>query len=191
MTEPVLYYDLASPYAYLAVSRAPDVLGVQPKLEPILLGAIFHMRGYGSWSQTETLDENVREILRRAGAYGLPPLRWPEGWPANSLSAMRAAVWATRLGAGREFAPAAYRVGFVEGRDIADVGNLVEAAAAVGLPAGELPDAIQDPELKQALKDATQAAWDAGVRGVPTVRIGSEIHYGDDKLELAAGRLTA
>ena len=37
----VLYYDLASPYAYLAVMRAADVLGDAPRLQPVLVGAIF------------------------------------------------------------------------------------------------------------------------------------------------------
>src|SRR5829696_3481699 len=39
-----LYYDLASPYAYLAVARAADVLGAEPELKPVLVGAIFGSR---------------------------------------------------------------------------------------------------------------------------------------------------
>jgi 2-hydroxychromene-2-carboxylate isomerase len=50
---PALYFDLGSPYAYLAFARAPAVLGVEPRLEPVLLGAIFQARGPGSWSQTD------------------------------------------------------------------------------------------------------------------------------------------
>ena len=45
---------------------------------------------------------------------------------------------------------------------------------------------IRDPEVKQRLKDATQAAWDAGVRGVPTVRAGDRLFYGDDRLDEAS-----
>ena len=48
-----LYYDLASPYAYLAVSRAAEVLGAAPRLQPVLVGAIFGWRGRGSWALTD------------------------------------------------------------------------------------------------------------------------------------------
>jgi|tagenome__1003787_1003787.scaffolds.fasta_scaffold17790688_2 2-hydroxychromene-2-carboxylate isomerase len=47
-----LYFDLGSPYAYLAVLPAEVVLGRPPDLEPVLLGAIFGLRGHRSWSQT-------------------------------------------------------------------------------------------------------------------------------------------
>jgi 2-hydroxychromene-2-carboxylate isomerase len=100
----VLYYDLASPYAYLAVSRAAEVLGEAPRLQPVLVGAIFGWRGRGSWALTDQRDAGEAEIERRAAAYGLPPLVWPSGWPLNSLGPMRAAIHAERQGAGEAFA---------------------------------------------------------------------------------------
>src|SRR5687767_8438239 len=151
-SKPVLYFDLGSPYAYLATARAESVLGVAPELEPVLLGAIFQRRGWGSWSQTPELDRNVREIQRRAAAYGLEPPAWPEGWPSGGLPAMRAATWAKQHGAVDAFTHAAYRRAFVDGRDVAQVEVLAEAADEAGLDGGALPAAIQDPAIKQALR---------------------------------------
>jgi 2-hydroxychromene-2-carboxylate isomerase len=104
---PRLYFDLASPYAYLAVSRAAEVLGEPVTLEPILLGAIFRARGSGSWAHTDARAAEMAEVEARAARYGLP-LAWPEGWPANSLAAMRAATWARRQGRLDAFAAAVY-----------------------------------------------------------------------------------
>jgi 2-hydroxychromene-2-carboxylate isomerase len=182
----VLYFDLGSPYAWLAAERAGSVLGEEPELEPILLGAIFERRGSGSWSQTDRRAAGIAEVERRAAAYGLPPVRWPPGWPPNTLAAMRAATWAARERRGREFGLAAFRAAFVDGRDLADPASLAAAADAAGLSAGELSDAVQDPEVKQALRAATDAAWARGVRGVPTLLVGDELYYGDDRLEAAA-----
>jgi 2-hydroxychromene-2-carboxylate isomerase len=189
MRAPTLYFDLGSPYGYLATARAARVLGVEPELEPILLGAIFQHRGHGSWAHTERRDWNVEEVERRAREYGLPAVAWPPGWPPNTLQAMRAATWAKRLGRVREFATAAYRRAYVNGGDLAELGVVTEAAAEAGLPAGELGDAIQDPEVKDALRRATEAAWDAGVPGVPSVLVGDAVYYGDDRLEQAAAAL--
>ncbi len=185
---PVLYFDLGSPYAYLAVERAGRTLGVEPQLEPVLLGAIFAKRGFGSWSATDARDSRTAEIVARAARHGLAPLRWPASWPADGLLAMRCATWAKQLGQTSEFARAVYRLEFAEGADIADPAVLAAAAAAAGLDGDEMLRAAQSSEVKDALRAATEAAWERGVRGVPSLLAGDAVFYGDDQLELAAGR---
>jgi 2-hydroxychromene-2-carboxylate isomerase len=181
-----LYYDLASPYAYLAVARAARVLPEPPRLQPVLAGAIFAHRGWGSWAHTPQRDANVAEIEARARRYGLPPLAWPPGWPMNALKAMRAAVWADRQGAGAAFAQAGYRAAFVEGADLQEVATLRGVAAEAGLPASALDAALQDPAIKAALREATDAAIALGVRGVPTLATADgRLLFGDDRLEEA------
>lgn len=181
-----LYYDLGSPYAYLAVSRAARVLGAEPRLEPILVGGIFLERGHGSWAHTPDRERRIAEIEARAGRYGLPPLRWPPGWPNNTLAAMRAAVWADRLGRGAEFARAGFRRAFAEAGDLSRVETLAELADGLGLPGGELEAAIGEPEIKRALRAATARAWERGVVGVPCLEVDGEVRFGDDRLEAAA-----
>jgi 2-hydroxychromene-2-carboxylate isomerase len=178
-----LYYDLASPYAYLAVSRAVDVLGEPPELEPVLVGAIFGYRGHGSWAHTPERAAGEAEVERRAAVYGLPPIVWPDGWPLNSLAAMRAATWAKLQGMQEAFARAAYEREFARGEDISGVELLVEIAASVGLDG--VRAAIADPEIKRELREATDAAWAAGVQGVPTLHAGDRMLFGDDRLEEA------
>jgi 2-hydroxychromene-2-carboxylate isomerase len=189
VTVPTLYFDLGSPYAYLAVERAPAVLGVEPRLEPVLLGAIFARRGFASWAATPARGGRVAEIERRAERYGLPPMRWPASWPGDGLKAMRAAVWARREGALERFARCVFRVQFADGGDIADLGLLRACAAEAALDPDALELAIASEEIKLGLRTRTDAAWEAGVRGVPSVAVGSSILYGDDQLELAAAML--
>jgi 2-hydroxychromene-2-carboxylate isomerase len=182
---PVLYFDLGSPYAYLSVERAPRVLGEEHALQPVLLGAIFAHRGRGSWAHTAERDANVAEVERRARAYGLA-LTWPEGWPPNSLTAMRAATFAQQRGLTRELALAAYRAAFVAGEDLGELDVVLRAGKAAGLDPEELAAAVAAPSVKAALRSATEEAIAAGVRGVPSVRVGGDVLYGDDRLELAA-----
>jgi 2-hydroxychromene-2-carboxylate isomerase len=146
-----LYYDLASPYAYLAVSRAASVLGQEPELHPVLVGAIFGYRGRGSWAHTPERAAGEAEVERRAAAYGLPPVKWP------------------------------YEREFAHGEDISGVEVLAEIGASVGLD--QVAEAVADPEIKRALKDATDDAWAAGVQGVPTLDTGDRMLFGDDRLE--------
>jgi 2-hydroxychromene-2-carboxylate isomerase len=187
-SHPTLFYDLGSPYAYLAVERAAGVLGVEPRLQPVLVGGIFVLRGHGSWSQTEERAKRIVEVEERAQRYGLPPLVWPTEWPNNTLKAMRAVLWAEGLGAGTRFARAAFRRAFAAGQDLSELDTLVEIASSVGLPVEELAAGIEAAETKEALKQATAEAWERGVVGVPSIAIGARIFYGDDQLEAAAGR---
>ena len=191
MSQPLLYYDLGSPYAYLAVARAAGVLGREPVLEPVLVGGIFALRGHGSWSQTPARAQRIAEVQERATRYGLAPVRWPPGWPNNTLKAMRACIWAGELGVGDAFARAAFDAAFAAGHDLSDLAVLRQTAGAVGLPALELEDAISRESIKGALKRATAAAWERGVIGVPCMAVGGEVLYGDDRLEDAARLLAA
>ena len=185
------HYDLMSPYAYLAAARLDSVLPRPPEWQPVLLGAIFGLTGRSSWAlgDYERRRRGMADVERRAAAYGLPPLRWPDPWPTSSLAAMRAAIHAKRIGAEREFAAAAWRTAFGDGRDLGDARNVLIAAEAAGLDPSEVEAAIADPSVKDELRAVTNAAHARGVFGVPTLTVGDEVFWGDDRLEDAAAAL--
>jgi 2-hydroxychromene-2-carboxylate isomerase len=189
MTRPVLYFDVGSPFAYLAAERAERVLGVDPVWQPVLVGGLFKLAGRSSWARgdAERRAAGIRDIEARAARYGLPPLRWPDPWPGDYLTAMRAATWTQSRGAAKAFALAATRRAFVEGRDLSLTDEVLAALDSAGLAASL--DEITDPAVKLALRAATEAAHARGVFGVPTVAVGDELFWGDDRLEEAAAAL--
>jgi 2-hydroxychromene-2-carboxylate isomerase len=187
--QPTFYYDLGSPYAWLAAERIHAVLPVVPVWQPILLGGIWQQTGGGSWARTDKREEGMREIERRASDYGLLAVKWPADWPTNTLKAMRAAVFAQQAGRAVAFSLAAFRQAFAAGRDLADVDNVLIAAAACELHPKAVLKGIELQSTKDRLRAATDEAYALGVRGVPTVAIGDRLFYGDDRLEEAAAAL--
>lgn len=189
-TPSVFYYDLASPYAYLSAERISQVFedaGAEPpEWQPILLGGLFKRFGRSSWGIGPEREAGMAEVERRAQAYGLPPLRWPDPWPGNSLTAMRAAVFAKELGRAVSFSLAAFRQAFAAGRDLTEPDNVFIAAASSELHPRSLQTAIARDAIKQRLRQATDDAGDRGVFGVPAVVVGDEVFWGDDQLEAAA-----
>jgi len=185
----VFYYDLGSPYAYLAAERLTQVLPEIPVWQPILLGGIWKETGGRSWAVTDGREVGVAEIERRAADYGLMPIRWPEGWPNNTLNAMRVAVWAQQIGRTVAFSLAAFRQAFAGGKDLSDMDFVLMAAAACELHPNAVLKAIETQSVKDRLREVTQEAYDRGVRGVPTVAVGDELFWGDDRLEDAAAAL--
>lgn len=193
MSQPTFYFDLGSPFAYLASERLHDVLGGSVGWQPVSLGALFKLTGRSSWSlgDPERRHKGMAEVERRARLYGLPPVRWPDPWPGSYLMAMRAATFAHREGRGYEFTMQAFRNAFQEGSDLSILEEVLRAAEEARLDPRDAEAAIQHPEIKLALRDATDAAHELGIFGVPTTAIEGELFWGDDRLEDAAAHLRA
>jgi 2-hydroxychromene-2-carboxylate isomerase len=130
----------------------------------------------------------VTDVSDRLAGRGMPAFAPPDGWPVQSwsLAPLRAALVAEELGRQREFALAAFRKAFVESRLLSDVENVLAAATDAGLDADQVAEGIQRSDIKERLKQNTTEALDRGVTGIPTVAIGDELFWGDDRLDEAA-----
>jgi 2-hydroxychromene-2-carboxylate isomerase len=85
----------------------------------------------------------------------------------------------------------AFRDAFQRGADLTSPGRVLDAAGQAGLDRTQVERAINDPGIKVALRDATAAAFELGVFGVPTIAVDDELFWGDDRLADAAGHLTS
>jgi 2-hydroxychromene-2-carboxylate isomerase len=189
ISRPAFYFDLGSPYAYLAAERVNGLFaeaGVEPPVwEPVLLGGLLRRFGRDSWANGPGRASGIAEVERRARRYGLPPLRWPDPFPGNTLFAMRAATYAKQVGRTVAFSLAAFRQAFAAGRDLSDPDNVLLAAAAAELHPRALAPATERESVKRALRAATERAGDLGVRGVPSVVVNGEVFWGEDLLARA------
>jgi 2-hydroxychromene-2-carboxylate isomerase len=186
---PVFYYDLSSPYSWLAAERIHHVLPEPPVWQPISFGFVIRAVEKTPWSMKPgEKEDGLAEVERRAAERGLPALRWPEGWPVEtySLPALRAAVFAAEVGKVVAYSLAAFRQQFNAGRGLNDIDNVLLAAAACELHPNAVLQAIERETIKERLREATEDAIERGVTGVPTVRAGDRLFWGDDRLEDAA-----
>jgi 2-hydroxychromene-2-carboxylate isomerase len=185
------YFDLGSPYAYLSAARVSEHLPEPVHWQPVLLGGLFRLTGRSSWALGDYRRREIgmAEIERRTRAYGLAPMRWPDPWPTDYLLAMRAATYACAVGRGREFALQAFRDAFQRGVQLQIEAHVLDAGRQVGIERRELQAATRDPQIKQALRSATDAAHARGVIGVPTIAVGEQLFWGDDRLQDAAAHL--
>jgi 2-hydroxychromene-2-carboxylate isomerase len=159
----------------------------QPEWKPISFGHILKESGRRPWSFEEDRRADFAEIQRRADERGLPEVVYPEGWPIDnySLNPLRAATYAKESGRVVSFTLAAFRQVFAAGRSMKDVDNVLIAAAACELHPNAVLKGIETDSIKDKLKAATQEAIDRGVEGIPTIAVGDELFWGDDKLEQA------
>jgi 2-hydroxychromene-2-carboxylate isomerase len=188
------YYDLSSPYAYLTAERISGVFSEagaeQPIWQPISFGFILRDTGRVPWSLQPGGPNpgDIAEIQRRADERGLPEVVYPEGWPQESYSlpALRAAIYAKEAGRIVSYTLAAYRQMFAGGKRLDVIDNVLIAAAACELHPNAVTKGIEMKSVKESLKAATQGAQSRGVVGIPTIAVGDELFWGDDRLEEAA-----
>ena len=83
----------------------------------------------------------------------------------------------------------AFHDAFQRGHQLSIAAHVLDAAEQAGLDRPAVEAAVRDPQIKQTLREATDAAHELGVFGVPTIAIGDELFWGDDRLEDAAAHL--
>jgi 2-hydroxychromene-2-carboxylate isomerase len=152
---PVLYFGAMSPYAWFTCERIGQLIP-SAEWKAVFLGGMFNATGRASWGLDERRTEGQAECERRAELYGLGPIRWPVPWPTNDLTVARGMVLAARKELLKPFSLEAMRMAFLEGADLGETAVVLEAGRRVGIDSGELEAALSDPEVKGALRAATE-----------------------------------
>jgi 2-hydroxychromene-2-carboxylate isomerase len=189
-TSPTFYFGAMSPYSWFSAERV-DGLIADARWQPLFLGGIFKVNGRKSWGLDEHRAAGMADCEARADEYGLGPIRWPGQWPTSDLTVARAMLVADRKGLLKPFALAAMRLAFREGADLQQAAAVLEAAGRSGIDAEELRAALGEQDVKDALRAAGEQALARGVSGVPTVIVGEQLFWGDDRLEQAASAAAA
>lgn len=191
-----VYVDIASPFAYLALTQLPAFeRAARVRIIPILLGALFRDIGTPDVPLFSMPAAKLRyvtvEMQRWARWWGVPfatPLKFPQ----RTITAQRLLVLATEESSAVAIALgiALGRAMWAERRDVADPETLRAILVAQGLP----PDWIErtaEPATKAALAANTEAARQRGAFGVPTYVVDDHLlFWGQDRLDLVARALT-
>ncbi|TVT72229.1 MAG: 2-hydroxychromene-2-carboxylate isomerase [Denitromonas halophila] len=183
-----IWFEFASSYSYLAVMRvesAARAAGVTLHWRPFLLGPVFLSLGWNDSPFNIYPPKGRymwRDMARLAAKYDIP-FRLPSQFPRNGLLAARVAMLGQDQPWIADFARAAMRANFGEDRDIGQPEVIADILSALDLPAAQLIDAAQAPANKLALRRQTEQAAERGIFGAPTLLVGDEMFWGNDRLE--------
>jgi 2-hydroxychromene-2-carboxylate isomerase len=185
--ELVFYYDFSCPYAYLASTQV-EALGLRQRAvllwRPVLLGGLIKAHESPELAALPMSPAKARhqslDVLRWARYRGVE-LRYPGGHPRRTVEALRLLLAAPEE-AWPRLTHALYRAYWVEERRIEEPAELAAIAGEVGLDGEGLVTRLQDPSLKQALRERTDEAVARGVFGVPTFFVGEQMFWGQDRM---------
>ncbi len=170
------YFDLASPFTYLAAERVERGFA-----------EVEWIPACGTTLRTGAAEQEAdrRAADRRAAALRLP-IVWPARWPKEVRPAMRAATFAAEQGRGAIFVLAACRLAWAGGFDLADPDVVVEAAAAAGLPTQDVLAAARDASRDERIAEAGRRIREAGADRLPALVVARTVFAGEDRVAEAA-----
>ena len=104
---------------------------------------------------------------------------------------MRGAMWARETGVLEPYNKAMYEATWANGLDTGNADVIQAVLKDAGLDGEAMAAAITQDAVKKQLIDATSAAVERGVFGAPTMIVGDEFHFGQDRLDWVERALSA
>jgi 2-hydroxychromene-2-carboxylate isomerase len=182
------WFEFGSNYSYLSVMRIEDEArrrGVRIAWKPFLLGPIFRALGFENSPFVLQKEKGAyvwQDMARQCRKYGL---RWtqPSTFPRLGVLPLRVAL----LGAKRPWIGAFCRkvmeLNWALDQDINQPEPLARILAELGLPAAAILDQAQAEPTKTLLREQTEQARVRGIFGAPTFFVGTEMFWGNDRLD--------
>ncbi|WP_435606723.1 2-hydroxychromene-2-carboxylate isomerase [Pseudomonas knackmussii] len=182
------YFDFGSPTSYLAFTQLPGICaeaGAELVYRPVLLGGVFQATGNASPIAVPAKGRyTLIDMQRFARRYGVP-MKMNPFFPINTLQLMRAAT-GVQMRQPERFAAlldCVFKGMWVDALNLGDPAVLGRVLAEAGFDPQALLALTADQEVKDALKANTEAAIKRGMFGAPTMFVGNEMFFGQDRLD--------
>jgi 2-hydroxychromene-2-carboxylate isomerase len=191
------FYDVGSPWTYLAFSRIETLAAAHAAtlvFRPILVGGVFNAVNEDVYRMRANPNPrkaryHAKDLQDWAQLYGLT-IRWPSVFPLNSVKAMRAALAAGERDRLVPWSRACFEAYWGRDQDLAQDAVLEQIAVRVGLDPVWLLARIHKPEVKEKLRANTDELVARGGFGSPTLFVNrTDMYFGNDRLPLVEAAL--
>ena len=182
------WFDFGSPYAYLSTMRIEEAAvrtGVRLHWKPFLLGPVFAALGWATAPfvlQSAKREYMWKDLARQSRKYGVP-WRQPSSFPRSAVLPLRVALLGAESDWIGAFCREIMRQNFADDRHIDSPALVAEVLETLDLPASLIIDEALSEANKAALRTQTEAAKVRGIFGAPTYFVGTEMFWGNDRLE--------
>jgi 2-hydroxychromene-2-carboxylate isomerase len=182
------YFDVISPYAYLAFEHMPQALqGISYRVtyQPVLFAGILKHHGQLGPAEIPPKREWTYRQVQWLARQLCIDIQTPQAHPFNPLALLRLAVACGRHGLPNRYVVETLFRHVWRGGQQADDALRLASITKILKPA-QHPDM---PEVKALLKSFTASAIQHGVFGVPTFKVDDKLFFGLDALPMLAAYL--
>jgi 2-hydroxychromene-2-carboxylate isomerase len=182
------FFDFGSPTSYLAWSQLPKLAadcGATLLWRPMLLGGVFKATGNASPASIPAKGRWMNDDMARwAKRYGVALTHNPH-FPINTLTLMRGAagMQLRRPGDFDRYVDTVFRAMWHTPCNLGDPAVLAATLQQAGFDVDALIALVGDAEVKARLIATTEEAVARGVFGAPTMFVGEQMFFGQDRLD--------
>ncbi|WP_265535021.1 2-hydroxychromene-2-carboxylate isomerase [Pseudomonas saponiphila] len=190
------FFDLGSPTSYLAYTQLPNICaqtGSQLEYHPMLLGGVFKSTGNASPISIPAKGRYMLQDLARFARRYQVELNFNPHFPINTLLLMRAVTGVQLHMPERfvEFIDCLFRALWVDKRNLNDATTVTQVLEQGGFDPQQILDLSNEEQVKARLKDQTDQALQRGVFGAPSMFVGDQLFFGQDRLDFVREALSA
>jgi 2-hydroxychromene-2-carboxylate isomerase len=182
------FFDVGSPASYLAWTQLPGLCekaGAELVYRPMLLGGVFQATGNAAPGMVVPKGRYLNDDLGRyAKRYGVPLVINPF-FPIITLMLMRGAAGMQMRMPERldDYLRAVFKSMWIEPVNLNEPAITAKALSDAGFDPAAIMALVNDAEVKARLRATTEEAVARGAFGAPTMFVGSEMFFGQDRLE--------
>ncbi|WP_440914687.1 2-hydroxychromene-2-carboxylate isomerase [Candidatus Pelagibacter sp.] len=178
------YFDIISPYAYIAYKKILKINNVNFKLKPILLGGLHNLAGITAPAFNKYKMKNMQNDCELVSKKNNISFRWNSRFPINSLSIMRGYLY-VKDDKKKEYLNSFFEAYWKEDQDLSKEKNIKILLEKLKINENDFFNSISNQDIKDKLKHLTQEAFEKEVFGAPTFIVNNKIFWGQDRLEYA------
>jgi len=183
------FFDFVSPTAYIAhhvLPKIADAAGAELKYRPMFLGGVMKATGNSPPAMVPAKGAWMGPDLARWGKkYGVE-FQFNPHFPVNTLSILRGACGLLEDEVFPAYVDAMFNAMWLDPKNMAEPEEIARVVSAIGMDVDVFAAMAQKPENKQALKANTDEAVARGVFGAPSIFVGDDLYFGQDRLFMVA-----
>ena len=182
------YFDIISPYSYIAYKKILKIKNINFNLKPILLGGLHNLAGITAPAFNRYKIKNMQNDCELVAKKNNIIFKWNSKFPINSLGIMRGYL-CVENNKKEEYLNSFFEAYWKEDQDLSNEDNIKYFLKKLKIDEYVFLNLISNQETKDKLKKVTQEAFEKGVFGAPTFIVNNKIFWGQDRLEYAVDEI--
>ena len=178
------YFDIISPYAYIAHKKILKINNVNFKFKPILLGGLHNLTGITAPAFNKYKMKNMQNDCELVSKKNSISFKWNSKFPINSLSIMRGYL-SVNDNKKEDYLNSFFEAYWKEDQDLSNEDTVKQILKKLKIDENDFFNSISNQDIKHKLKQLTQEAFEKEVFGAPTFIVNNKIFWGQDRLEYA------
>ena len=178
------YFDIISPYAYIAYKKILKINNVNFKLKPILLGGLHNLAGITAPAFNKYKMKNMQNDCELVSKKNNISFKWNSKFPINSLNIMRGYL-CVKDNKKDQYLNNFFEAYWKEDQDLSNEDTIKQLLKKLKIDENDFFNSINSQDIKDKLKELTQKAFEKEVFGAPTFIVNNKIFWGQDRLEYA------